>query len=132
MNSKKIMRYSFSLLLALLFSFNCEAVVATHNAENEELKTITKKELRQQKRIDRFMKRVENPKGLFKVYLKKQRKKYDSDEEFLDNLEEKAKWGLIGVLGGIALILLLRSELRFIGIIGIIAGIGLLIWSLLE
>ncbi|MBT8219753.1 MAG: hypothetical protein KJP00_08010 [Bacteroidia bacterium] len=97
---------------------------ATDKTTNQIHKEIKKQE-RMHKKAFKIQKRIQKAKI-------KAGAENMSDAEFLQNADDRVRYGLIGILGGIVLLLILKSSLQWIGIVAVVAGIGLLIWLLLE
>ena len=105
--------FRITLLLSFIcFSINVDASVTTSAAIKSEA-SIKKAEKRQDKihkkvyKIQQKMNKAKQKAGVAAV----------EDAGFLEGADDRLRWGLIGVLGGILLSLILTSSLKFIGVI---------------
>lgn len=128
MRLKRILhKLSFAVLMLSISTMSTASITTTSNQEKTEqqIKKTDKQQDRLHKKINKIQKRI----------IKAKEKAGESvlDEDgFLEDSDDRVRFGLIGVAGGIILSLILSSAFSWIGTLAIIAGLGLLIWYLIE
>lgn len=103
------------MIFSLCVTNNAEAIVRHPTDAQETLRQLSKKEKRKLLRSHR---------KTIKKALKKQARNVFQSGNF--------KLGLALLLGGILVTILLSSLLSWIGVVAILAGIGLMLWALIR
>lgn len=121
-----ILKYVLLFSLMILGS-NVDASTTTEDADvltEKQMQRLDKQEDRLHKKINKLQNKLAKAKKKAGVSME--------EDDFLENADDRVRFGLIGVLGGILLSVILTTALKFIGIIALSAGIALLIWYLID
>jgi len=106
---------------------NANATVTSKSSEKSE--RFIKKANKQQAKIHNKIHKIQN--RIIKAKEKAGAPVLD-DAGFLEGADDRVRWGLIGLAGGLLLWLILKSGLAWIGWLAMVAGLGLLVWYLIE
>ena len=123
-------KWSIGLMLtiSMLFMTNSLSASVTTQSSQKSERTI-KKDNKQQnkihKKVHKIQKRINKAKEKAGVAVL-------DDAGFLEGADDRVRWGLIGLAGGLLLWLILKAGLAWIGWLAMVVGLGLLVWYLIE
>ncbi len=123
-------KWRIGLLMTMCIFFMTSNVEATVTSKsNLQSERTIKKASKQQDKIHNKIHKIQ--KRIIKAKEKAGSPVLD-DAGFLEGADDRVRWGLIGLAGGLLLTLILTSALTWIGGLAMIAGLGLLVWYLIE
>ncbi len=119
--------FLMTLLCSLFLTVPASATVTSVASMQSEksIKKATKRQDKIHKKIHKIQNRIIKAKEKAGIEVL-------DDAGFLEGTDDRVRWGLVGVVGGLLLSLILTNALAFIGWLAVVGGLGLLVWYLID